>query len=47
MQIKYLKFIKKWVAIFNGRAIAVGNTNKEALSEAFVWLKEVKGVKHN
>jgi len=47
MQIKYLKFMKKWVAIFNGKAIAVGNTNQEAINEAFTWLRVVKGIRHN
>jgi len=35
MFIYKLKFLNKWIARFHGRAIAVGNTNLEALKEGF------------
>ena len=47
MTIKYLKYMQKWVAIFNKKAIAIGNTNQEAIAESLIWLQVVKGIKHN
>lgn len=34
MTIKYLKFFKKYIAIYHGQAVAVGNTHAEAIAEA-------------
>jgi hypothetical protein len=38
MYIKYLKHVKKWVAIQNGKAVAIGETNKQALNEGIARL---------
>jgi hypothetical protein len=35
MKIQYLKFVKKWVVIYKGRARGAGNTPAEALDQVF------------
>jgi hypothetical protein len=34
MQIKYLKFMQKWLASYQGKAIGIGNTAIEAIGQA-------------
>ena len=35
MQIKYLKYFKKWVVIYKGKARSAGNTPAEAIEQVF------------
>ena len=44
MQLKYLKFMKKWCLVYKGRAISVGNTQAEAIEEGFTLLKQLKKI---
>lgn len=39
MLLKKLKFFKKWVIVYKGKAIAVGNSPAEAINEACELLR--------
>ncbi len=42
MQIKYLKFMKKWLVSYKGRAIGIGETIPEALGKALSLIQSEK-----
>lgn len=39
MILQYLKFVKKWVIKYHGQAVAVGNTQSQAIDEAMELLR--------
>ena len=39
MTLKYLKFMRKWIISYHGRAIAVGDTQGQAIEEAMELLR--------
>lgn len=39
MKLEYLKFMRKWIVSYKGKARAVGNTQAEAIEQAMILLK--------
>lgn len=39
MKLEYLKFMRKWIVSYRGKARAVGNTQAEAIDQACELLK--------
>ena len=42
MEIKWLKFVKKWVLIYHGKAIGAGNTQAEAIEQGITVFRLLK-----